>query len=498
MTKYIKYIFSATIIILLGTACNKWLTVKPQDGLIRDDYWQTKEQFEAAVVGCYSSLLNGNLVTDLFAWGEIRADMVTSTLRTPDDAVNMMQDNILPSNSFTDWSAIYKVINNCNTVLQYGPDVISRDATLTDSLQNNYLAEAHALRGLMYFYLLRTFGEVPLQLTAVSTDAEVQQLEKSSKQDVYNLVMSDFKFAEQYAVRSFGNNDKNKGRITKYAVFAMEADAYLWQDKYDSCVIACDSVINSGRYSLVPGTTQTGWFNDLYYTGNSPEGIFEFQFDAQALNPFYNMFISSSNQYVASTDYLSQNIYGLDQTGLEADIRGNNGSYVGTNGVILKYAGTNAGEDYTLRTSDESYAHWIVYRYADVLLMKAEALCFVNRGQEALDLIKLVRDRGQAIDLTEKAPDPSATDDIAKYVLDERAREFSFEGKRWFDLLRYAKRNNYQNLNELSSAAIVNAPANMVQTILNKYKDVNSLYLPINADELLADKKLVQNPFYTN
>lgn len=498
MTKYNKYILFSLLVILLGTSCNKWLTVKPQDGLIRDDYWKTKEQFGAAVTGCYESLLNNQLVTDFFAWGEIRADMVTSTLRTPDDAVKIMQDNILADNSLTDWSAVYSTINNCNTVLQYGPDVMSKDATLSDSLQNSYLAQAHALRGLMYFYLLRTFGEVPLQLTAVSKDSEVQQLAKSSKQEVYNLIISDFKFAEQNAVHSYGSNDKDKGLITKYAVFAMEADAYLWEEKYDSCVIACDSIINSERYALVPGNTQENWFNTLYYTGNSTEGIFEIQFDAQALNPFYNMFTSSSNQFIASTEYLNDAIYGLDQTGLQSDIRGNNGSYVATNGLILKFAGSRAGEDYTLRTSDESYAHWMVYRYADILLMKAEALCYLNRGQEALDLIQLVRTRGKAIDLTQQDIDPSATDDIAKYVLDERAREFSFEGKRWFDLLRYAKRDNYTGLGVLTQAAIVNAPNNMVQTIINKYKDFNSHYLPINSDELLADKKLVQNPFYGN
>ena len=498
MTKLFRYISFSCAALLLLVSCNKWLTVKPQDGLIRDDYWQTKEQLAAAVTGCYESLLNQDLVEDLFVWGEIRADMVASTLRTPDDAVNIMQDNILPSNSFTDWSPVYKTINNCNTVLEYGPDVINKDATLTDSAQNAYLAEAHAIRGLMYFYLLRTFGEVPLQVKAVSTDADVEQLEKSSKQDVYNQIITDLKFAEKYAVRSFGSNDRDKGRITKYAVFAMEADAYLWDDKYDSCVIACDSIINSGLYTLVAGKTQENWFNDLYYTGNSSEGIFELQFDAQALNPFYSMLITSSNQYIASTDHLSNDIYGLDQTGLAADIRGNNGSYVGTNGTILKYAGASAGEDYTLRTSDESYAHWIVYRYADVLLMKAEALCYLNRGQEALDLINMVRDRGQAIDLTQESEDPSATEDIAKYVLDERAREFAFEGKRWFDLLRYAKRDNYKNLSVLTEAAIINAPKNVIQTIINKYKDVNSHYLPINTDELQADKKLVQNPFYGN
>lgn len=498
MVKYFKYILVAACIAMLSASCNKWLEVKPQDGIIRDDYWKTKEQFEAAVIGCYSSLLDNALVTDLFAWGELRADMVTSTLNTPADAVNIMQNNILPSNSFTDWSAVYRTINNCNTVIEYGPAVIKNDPTLTVAQQNAWLAEAYAMRGLMYFYLLRTFGEVPLQLTATSTDDQVQLLAKSSQDSVYGQIMSDLKYAEQNAVETYGVTATDKGRITKSTVFAIEADAYLWEDKYDSCVAACDSIINSQRFGLVPGNvSQESWFNTLYYNGNSSESIFEFQFDAQALNPFYDMFTSSSKEYSAPSTYLGDEVYGLDQSGLQKDIRGDGGSYDAASGTLIKYAGATAGASITLRTQALSYAHWIVYRYADILLMKAEALAYLNRGGESLQLIQTVRDRAQAIDFTKETPDSTSANDVAKYVLDERAREFSFEGKRWYDVLRYAKRNNYTNLSELLSVVVQNAPSYLIQTIQNKYKDVNSHYLPINQSELQADPDLVQNIFYT-
>lgn len=498
MVKYFKYVLVAACIVMLSASCKKWLEVKPQDGIIRDDYWKTKEQFEAAVIGCYSSLLDNAVVTDLFVWGELRADMVASTLNTPADAVNIMWDNILPSNTYTDWSAVYRTINYCNTVIEYGPTVIKNDPTLTETQQNAYLSEAYALRGLMYFYLLRTFGEVPLQLTATSTDNQVQLLPKSSKDSVYGQIMSDLKFAEKNAVETYGVTATDKGRITKNTVFAIEADAYLWEDKYDSCAAACDSVISSQRLGLVPGTSQESWFNSLYYAGNSTESIFEFQFDAQALNPFYNMFISSTMQYTAPTEYLSDQVYGLDMSGLQKDIRGDGGSYDAAGGTVLKYAASAAGASITLRTQALSYAHWIVYRYADILLMKAEALAYLNRGGESLQLIQTVRDRAQAIDLTSETPDSTSADDVAKYVLDERAREFSFEGKRWYDLLRYAKRNNYTNIDVLGQAAIQNVPSYLIQTILNKFKDVNSHYLPINQDELQADPLLVQNPYYGN
>lgn len=495
MIKRIQYSFLLLCMLACGTSCNKWLDVKPQDGLIRADYWKTKEQLQAAVVGCYSSLLDNSLVTDLFVWGELRADMVSYTLNTPVDAVNLMQGNVLSDNAYTSWAPLYRTINYCNTVIQYGPDVLKVDKTLTEQQLNAYLAEAHGLRALMYFYLLRTFGEVPLQMKATATEDAVEQLVKSPEEVVYDSIISDLKFAQANAVETYDDVNMNKGRLTKYSIFAIEADAYLWENQYDDCIAACDSVINSQRFGMVDGTNQDQWFNTLYYKGNSSEGIFEFQFDQQKLNPFYNLFFSSTNQFIAA-DNVMQDVFGIDATGLSKDIRGDGGSVNATNGTIWKYSGASSGATLTIRTSDQSFAHWFCYRYPDILLMKAEALAWTNQGQQALDLIDMVRKRASALDATAQSPDPSSAEDITEYILAERAREFAFEGKRWYDVLRVAKRNNYAGLSILLSVVTKNTPGNLQQTVLNKYKDVRSHYLPINEAELQADKNLVQNPYY--
>jgi hypothetical protein len=495
MIKRIEYLLLLGMTLAFCSSCNKWLEVKPQDGLTRDDYWKTKEQLQAAVIGCYSSLLDNSLVTDLFVWGELRADMVTTTLNTPIDAVNLMQGNVLPDNAYTSWAPVYRTINYCNTVIKYGPGVMAVDKTLTKEQLNAYLAEAYGLRALMYFYLLRTFGEVPLQLQPTATEDAVQQLVKSPQDVVYDTIMSDLKFAQAHAVETYDDLDMNKGRLTKYSIFAIEADAYLWENQYQDCINACDSVIDSQRFGMIAGTNQDDWFNTLYYKGNSNESIFEFQFDQQKLNPFYNMFFSASNQFAAA-DNLMQDVFGLDPTGLTKDIRGDGGSLNATSGVIWKYAGASSGTSLVTRTSDQSYAHWFCYRYPDILLMKAEALAWTDQGAEALQLVDEVRTRASALDATAQTPDPSSAEDVTQYILAERAREFAFEGKRWFDVLRVAKRNNYADLSVLLNVVTANAPGSMQQTVLNKYKDVRSHYLPINESELQADKALVQNPYY--
>jgi len=137
-----------------------------------------------------------------------------------------------------------------------------------------------------------------------------------------------------------------------------------------------------------------------------------------------------------------------------------------------------------------------MYRYADILLMKAEAQNQLGNGQEALNIIALIRARARALIAT--AANPAANDKvaIADYILKERAREFAFEGKRWYDILRNARRNNYQRLDLLLDMVAGTVPPNRQQSAIAKFKDKNCHYLPIYTYELTTNKALVQNPFY--
>jgi hypothetical protein len=151
----------------------------------------------------------------------------------------------------------------------------------------------------------------------------------------------------------------------------------------------------------------------------------------------------------------------------------------------------------SLRSADASYANWIVYRYADILLMKAEALNQLNRGTEALEIINGsngIRARARA--LVQTLETPTDKNGITDYILEERAREFSFEGKRWYDVLRNAKRDNYARLDILTNMVAKAVPPERQQSALNKAKDYNSHYYPIYYYELQTDPLLVQNPFY--
>jgi starch-binding outer membrane protein, SusD/RagB family len=488
----------AAVLLLSFAGCKKWLDLQPQDGLTGAEYWKTKEQVQAAVTGCYNSLTGSatgsrNNAESFFLWGELRADMLTSTFATTFEQIDVINVNILPTNSIASWRGIYETINYCNTVIDFAPGVLAKDPTFTKSALDRALAEAKALRALMYFYLVRTFDEVPLKLKATSSDKDIIDIAKSPQTIVLDQIIKDLNEAELNAVVDFGDRASNKGRITKASVNAIQADVYLWMDKYADCVTACNKIINTSSFGLIDGSDANIWYRNLYVNGNSNESIFELQFDAQKLNPFFPLFQTPARRFLANPIVMDE-IYTVDFLDpLKFDIRADGAAVRATDQVIWKYMGLS---NTTSRTVEESYAHWIFYRYADILLMKAEAQNQLGNGQEAIDIINIIRGRARALIAT--AANPSANDKgaVADYVLKERAREFAFEGKRWYDLLRNAKRNNYQRLDLLLDVVAGTVPPNRQQQAIAKFKDKNCHYLPILSYELTTNRALVQNPFY--
>lgn len=488
---------SLLIVFISAASCKKYLDLKPEDGIIRQNFWKTKEQVAAAVNGCYASLLGGGsdrpIPEYLFLWGEIRADLLTPSTGVTSEETEIMNDNILESNSLTNWRAVYRTINYCNTVIDFAPEVLKNDQTFTQQALDAYLGEVKALRALMYFYLVRSFRDVPLVLKSTSSDAELVQLAKSPGADVLQQIVKDLSEAATTAPITFNNQAFDRGRITRYTVNAIQADVYLWMEKYTEALAACDKVINSGKFGLLSGNSS--WFANLFGNGNSNEGIFEIQFDRSKLNSFYTMF-RSRPRFIAS-NWVTDPENGLYKADVNdpnnKDIRGDGGAARFGDGLIWKYIGIDPDN---MRAAEESFAHWIVYRYADVLLMKAEALALTSKGQDALDIINNIRNRAHALPSTAQTVDPGNTEGVCDYILEERARELAYEGKRWFDLLRHAKRNNYKRLDILLNMVAQTVPGNLQQSAIAKFKDPNSHYFPIYQYELQTDKNLVQNPFY--
>ncbi|MFV8376256.1 RagB/SusD family nutrient uptake outer membrane protein [Flavobacterium sp. LB1P62] len=502
MQTKIKTILAIFILFVSASSCDNYLDLRPQDGIVRDEFWKTKEDIQAAVTGIYASMLSsppgvGDLTMTqyLFMYGELRGGMVVEDIFVTEDERDIMNTNILPSNELTSWAAFYRTINYCNTVIDLAPAVKNEDPTLTDKQLKHFLSEALAIRGYLYFTLARTFKDVPLKLTATLSDQDNFQIATSTQSEVFAQVIKDLKQADEYAVEDYGDNASNKGRITTYAINAMLADVYLWTEDYPSALAATKKVTGSGKFKLIEAAAST-WFNTVFARGNSTESIFEFQYTTSNRGPFHNMFLQRP-EFKADA-LLMDNVFGIDfdDPVNKKDIRGDRASLVGATGEIYKFTGLNGEDRKALQDSD---THWFVYRYADVILMQAEALARiggVDNGLAAIKNITDIRTNRKALAQTSQTVGASDTNGIIDYILAERAREFAFEGKRWYDLLRVARANKYERKQLLIDLAVATAPANLQQSIIAKLRDSNSHYLPINTYELYTNKALVQNPFY--
>jgi starch-binding outer membrane protein, SusD/RagB family len=497
-----KHLVSYTILLVLvisATSCKKWLDLKPQDGIVREEFWQTKEQVDAAVTGVYSSMLGTNdgslsLAELFFLWGEARADMITPGFAADAAEIDFVNMNIQPNNYLANWRSVYQTINYCNTVIELAPAVLQKDNTLTQEHLSRAIGEAKTIRALMYFYLVRTFRDVPLKLDATISDENIAPIAKSPADTVLTQVVKDLKDAEPSLPLTYGNINTDKGRVTRYTVNAILADVYLWMEKYAECQAECDKIISSNRFGLIGGSQSL--FNELYYEGNSTESIFELQFNAQKLNPFYNMHHPTIRRWGGAT-HLMDLVFGQDDPQTleeEEDLRGNGTSLRASDFTIWKYIGANSTAT-SIRTFDQSFANWIFYRYADVLLMKAEAINQLDQPLEASRLVKTIRERAHAFDFN-STMDSTSKSGMEEYILQERQREFAFEGKRWYDVLRNTKRNNYQNQGYMLNMVATSIPADRQQAAFNKVRDHNSHYLPIYLYEMQTNKLLVQNPFY--
>ena len=275
------------LILIIQASCSEWIELIPPEGLIREEFWKTKEDVEAVVMGAYESF--GVMDEQLFKYGEIRADMVSGDISQSDEERRIAEGNIYPENSFCKWSAFYKVIDYCNEVIKNAPAVREMDNTFTDYQMQGYISEATFLRGLSYFYLVRLYKDVPLILEPTETDDSDFYIAKTDGETILRYIIDDLNEARKYATTDgYQTMEEIRGRATKAAFDALLADISLWLFEYVECIKYVENIESTfNMYELLPGAR---WF-EIYYPGNSLEGIFEFQFEESR---------NQTNEYVRS------------------------------------------------------------------------------------------------------------------------------------------------------------------------------------------------------
>jgi len=357
-------------------------------------------------------------------------------------------------------------------------------------LLQGFLAEAHFLRSLGYFYLVRIFKDVPLVLEPSINDQADFYIPKTEGQAILARIVNDLKAYRGFAPDdSFATLEENKGRASKAAFDALLADIALWEFRYEECLEHISSIEASRQHLLLPGIL---WF-ELFSPGSSVESIFEFQFDnSRGQN---NSMFDLTNEYSHQYDPGNRAVDLLNTAYTGENVRGEGGSIKiisEDDFIIWKYVGLLPDSRTVRSGSDEKSCNWIVYRYAEILLMKAEALSQLGRFEEALESINKIRSRALMPGLSM----PGSRADFEDAILEERMLELAFEGKRWFDLMRMGRRDGFRRKDRLINIIVSSVPSDQKKYMALKLTDPMGWYLPVYDEELERNRALVQNPYY--
>ena len=479
-----KLKYNLIAIALLGfsfSSCSDFLEQNPQTDLSENDFYKTADDILSAVNGAYSSLQEGDIYGNWYVFGEIPSDNTRNQLSgsvTTENEFDQFYIDTQNSMIANFWKAAYKVINRTNTILGRIDGI-----EINTELANRYKLECKFIRALMYFNLVRVYGDVPLVLKEISI-SESYDILREPKENVYNQIIADLKEAQDLPVSYSTAED---GRATQGAAKALLANVYMTLHKYAEAETILAEIINSGRYSLLentPGSLNIDGYKNVFspVNHNSKEGIFEIQFlkggYGEGSNYANNFAPENSGTNVVAVGGTGGNnipemdIYNAYEEGdLRRDFSMSLGYYDNRKNnewVESRYVCKFMDVPYQNNDASNNYP---VIRYADVILMYAEALNQNGKTAEACKYLNMTRRRGFGYQTTETSPVDLQTTDKAQFALmveQERRVELAFENHRWFDLIRTGRavevmRSKGFSLNE----------TNLICPIPQKQIDVN-------------------------
>lgn len=430
-----KYYFFLTVALALG-ACSDLLEENP-NAIASETFYNTAAEVEAALNSIYypvgvSQLTNEiNILEACADYGFAKGSLEVIKNYAGYSPANMSNMSLL-------WEAYYLMIRNANLVLANVP--LGTETTTAQKTQ--YAAEAKFLRSLAYFHLVRLWGGVPLRTEETMTQID---LPRSSVEDVYKLITDDLIWASQ----NLPDEPRILGTPSKVVAHALLADVYLTRGDWANAKQSAANVISSNKFSLVPLTTVDD-FENIFGAEllTSSEEIFYFKYNRQYGLGFLNFLHHPGAPYKPyGANYFAfytRATHPFYAGWSDDDLRKQNNFYLwdialGNDTYLYKKFTDPEG---SLAAPND----WPLYRYAEMLLIYAEADNRLNDGPTAtaVEYLNMVRRRGHGYDPASPSPIDVAVADFNEEsffeaVLQERAYEMFCEGKRWFDLLRTGK-----------------------------------------------------------
>ncbi|MGN7705239.1 RagB/SusD family nutrient uptake outer membrane protein [Chryseobacterium sp. JV274] len=436
-----KYIIAAAFLILgaVNQSCsNDFIDVSPTEAIPESalgEIYNNDAGANSLVTAIYAKFLDWNMST--FAWIGVTSIVSDDADKGSSASDSGSDKDILDALTFTSstpsfkelFASNYQGINRCNQALKYLPQLDKADPQLRERLAG----EAKFLRAFMYFTLVKSFGGVPLvdhvPVTGVEAD-KLMTLTRKSKEEIYAFIEKDLKDAA--AVLPAGTGGQ---RATKGAAHALLAKVYLYQKKWQ---LAVDET------NLVTGYSLTPVFQEIYKVSgeNNAESIFEINGSGGTAGRAIQQY--SQVQGARGTtgwgwgfatptqglyDAYSATDSRRDATIIHRDMTLYDGYYVGPNTENKFYNYKAYSSNYRDQASTDVNIRYL--RYAEVLLIKAEAMNELGQTSAAIPFLNQVRNRANI------GNTPSSSQaDVRLDIWKQRRLELAFEHDRWFDLVR--------------------------------------------------------------
>lgn len=542
------------------SSCADFLEIEPQNEVLFENFWNEKADVDAMVFGCYARMQDDDVLSRMLIWGEFRSDNVTFgvNIENNGDLNNIMLENLRESNGYTTWDPLYAVINRCNTIIKFAPMVAERDLSFSEGELKATIAEMSALRDLCYFYLIRTFRDVPYTTVASTDDDQKFDLPATPFYDVLDSLILDLESVKGDAVVKYPEDKENyqTGRITQEAIYAMLCEMYLWKKDYANCIRYADLVIESKKkqeeerleklsgtkveaeeylmgYPLIPSGSRSGEriygnaYTNIFGGGNSREGIFELTFDKLNTNMpangiFESMYGSSNGGgLVKPPTFIVEDISSKTFKVFNSKVDVRFYENIDLDGpVVLKGVADDANIDASntdnIKNSSSLYSqgqnrcNFILYRLTDIMLLKAEALVQSMSSNSAdslsVDNEALRRDAFTLVNVVNKRSvcQPVLRDTLvySNYTTKTQMEELVLL-ERQRELMFEGKR--WFDL--VRDAMRTNSTRRLLTNVLQKYTSntsviqnkllkMDAIFWPIHEDELKINKSLKQNPIY--
>ncbi len=504
----IKSFNAAIIVLVFGlVSCSDFFDVSPDNAIKESDFYRNKEDLNAGAFGMYEAL--SQEVHKLLLWGDARADMVTTGQKEPDPYINeFVMNNVSPTNPYTNYAGIYKTIARCNRQMEKVYDVMKLDETIADRDAGAYYGEALLLRSLCYYYLVRTFDKFPVivsdyaeeitylnengdtisEATLHLTSDQIRGIYTipQDKQEVWSMIYNDVLTAMgiiplNYNWNGYNLSSKERyGRISQPVASTLAAEIALWLGEYQSASSFCDICIKNNSHSL--GTSGT-WATQFTSSYASPHSMFllGYQYDKSFQTNRLQEFTSpvradGGKYYLKPVSSVVGAIFKDDISVIDSDIREEfSFKVVDGDTVIWKYIGLDNVS--SMRPAFQSDASWMFVRSADVYLLKAIADLRLNNFASAFNFVNMIRE-ARGLEILDKTTfDYTNRELMDSIIFTERAREYAFEGKRWYDLMFHSKLNNE---NVLAKTVARKYSDGQRSEVFTRLQDEKNWYIPID------------------